>query len=209
MPVWHASLVRKMTPSRILGRLGRAGRAFVHALSRPNAPLPFDPEQASLTADEIPLLRRLVEQSGDAGAPIVEIGTLIGLTTAKMATWKAPCQRIVTVDNYCWNPWGLSAAAHRSLAGHVLYYLIQAGHVEQVCMGKDEFYASYEGPPPALVFLDAMHTYEETAADIAWARHVGARTVSGHDYSHEFPGVVQAVDEAGGPKTVAGSLWVL
>jgi hypothetical protein len=57
------------------------------------------------------------------------------------------------------------------------------------------------------VFLDAIHTYEETAADIAWAKKVNASIICGHDYYDVFPGVIQAVDEVGGPKCLAGTLW--
>ena len=50
-----------------------------------------------------------------------------------------------------------------------------------------------------MVFLDAIHDYEETKKDIEWARLVGAKIIAGHDYCDEFPGVKQIVDEMGGP----------
>jgi len=33
--------------------------------------------------------------------------------------------------------------------------------------------------------------------------------VCGHDYSEEHPGVVRAVNEHGGPESLAGTLWLL
>ena len=39
--------------------------------------------------------------------PIVEIGTLLGVSTTHMALWKTPDQRIITVDLFAWNPWGI------------------------------------------------------------------------------------------------------
>jgi hypothetical protein len=60
-----------------------------------------------------------------------------------------------------------------------------------------------------LVFLDAVHTYDETKEDIQWARRVGASVVCGHDYCERFPGVIHAVNEFGHPSQLRGSLWVL
>jgi hypothetical protein len=76
-------------------------------------------------------------------------------------------------------------------------------------MDKNEFFAGYRGAAPAMVFLDAVHDYEETKKDIQWARSVGAKIISGHDYCKEFPGVKQAVDEFGGPRQSAGTVWRL
>jgi hypothetical protein len=122
---------------------------------------------------------------------------------------KAPNQKIITVDVYCWNPWGLTPEAHEALAAQVLHYLVETGQVERVRMDKNEFFASYQGVAPALVFLDAWHDYEETKKDIEWARSAGARIIAGHDYCDEFPGVKQAVDEFGGPRELAGTAWLL
>ena len=60
-----------------------------------------------------------------------------------------------------------------------------------------------------MVFLDAMHDYEETKKDIHWAQSVSAKIISGHDYCDEFAGVKQIVDEFGGPRELGGSVWVL
>ena len=155
------------------------------------------------------LLCQLVEQARHHYGPIVEIGTLIGATTSRMALWKSSRQRIITVDNYRRNPWRLSPEQHHALAVQVLFCLVQTGEVEQVRMDKSEFYCTYDGPAPALVFLDAVHNYEETKADIQWARRVGASIICGHDYCERFPGVIQAVDEFGGVAQLRGSLWSL
>jgi hypothetical protein len=60
-----------------------------------------------------------------------------------------------------------------------------------------------------MVFLDAMHDYEETKKDILWAQSVSASIISGHDYCDEFAGVKQIVDECGGPCELGGTVWVL
>ncbi len=173
------------------------------------APLPMVPFMGTVGCEEILLLEELVRESGQFEGPIVEIGTLLGVSTTQMALWKNPGQRIITVDAFKWNPWGLTADQHRALTTQMLYYLSRTGHVDLVVMDKDDFYDRYSGGPPSLVFLDAWHTYEETAKDIAWAKRAQARIICGHDYTNEFPGVIQAVDEQGGPRKLQGTLWCL
>jgi hypothetical protein len=154
------------------------------------------------------LVREAVLQANALEGPIIEVGTLFGSTTAWMAQWKKADKKIVTVDNYCWNPWNLSPEAHRMFTSRFLEYLIHRGEVEMVDMDKNAFYESYRGPSPSLVFLDANHTYEETRKDIEWARRIGAKIIAGHDYCDVF-GVVRAVDEAGGRCAGAATVWVL
>jgi predicted O-methyltransferase YrrM len=199
----HWQIARK-DHSSLLDRYLGAAVGIVRRAVRP-----LDVRQSTLDEAERSLLRQLVEQAGQHSGPIVEIGTLFGVTTTHMALWKSPRQRIVTVDNYRRNRWRLSPELHHALAAQVLFALVQTGQVEQVRMDKSEFYRAYDGPPPALVFLDAVHTYEETRLDIAWARRAGASIVCGHDYCERFPGVMQAVDEFGRPARLRGSLWSL
>lgn len=154
-------------------------------------------------------LGELVRDS-DPLRPIVEIGTLFGFSTLVMTLFKAPAQRLITVDNYSWNPLGLRPEAHYQLARNRLAEAIAQHGVEQLRMDKDAFYRSYAGPPPAVFFCDADHSYEATKADIAWAKSVGATVICGDDYDHPTQrGTTQAVDEFGGPKQLAGGLFVL
>lgn len=185
--------------SRRLAR--RGGRAA--------ADTAFDPGVATTSPEELAMLRRLTGEAAKHPGPIVEIGTLIGQTTTQIALAKRPDQLVITVDNYAWNPWGLSRDAHEATAECVLRYLVETGHVDRVSMDKADFYDSYSGPAPAMVFLDAMHDYEQTKLDIEWSQRVGARIISGHDYKSDFPGVIQIVDEVGGPQELAGSVWRL
>jgi predicted O-methyltransferase YrrM len=195
---------------RYLAAVQRAARRL---LKRPAifraAPPGVDVRVGSLSVAEQRFLNDLVRESAVHPGPIIEIGTLIGATTSRMALCKSPSQCILTVDNYCWNPWRLPPDLHHALAAQVLFYLVESSQVEQVRMDKREFFRRYDGPAPALVFLDAWHTYEETKADIEWARGVGAAIVCGHDYSAQFPGVQRAVDEFGGPARQVDSLWRL
>ena len=154
-------------------------------------------------------LGELVHAS-DGSRPIVEIGTLFGFSTLIMTLFKAPTQRLITVDNYSWNPLGLRPEAHFQLTNNRLQEAIALHGVEQLRMGKDEFYKTYSGPAPAVFFCDADHSYEATKADIEWAKSVGATVICGDDYDHPTQrGTTQAVDELGGPKQLYGGLFVL
>ena len=169
----------------------------------------FHPTDCTVEPEGVALLRELVRESSQFDGPIIEIGTLLGITATEMALVKAPHQQIKTVDLYCWNPWGLSPDVHADLAAQVLYYLIEKGDVEVIRADKNEYFRSYKGPAPSMVFLDAIHDYEETKKDIEWAKRAGAKIISGHDYCDQFPGVMKVVDEFGGPRRLGGSVWVL
>lgn len=179
------------------------------ATSAPIGLASFDPQQCTVEPEGLELLRSLVRESAAYPGPIIEIGTLLGVTATHMALAKQPEQKIITVDNYCWNPWHLPGDQQFALTRQVLLYLIESGHVEQIRMSKDDFYQSYAGPAPSLVFLDAWHTYEETKKDIEWAQRIGAKLIAGHDYCDQFPGVIQIVEECGGPRAQNGWVWVL
>jgi hypothetical protein len=169
----------------------------------------FHPQQATVEPEAVAFVQELVRKSRQFPGPIIEVGTLLGVTTTNMALAKARDQRIITVDLYCWNPWALTPDVHEALTSQVLHYLVKTGHVERVRMDKNEFFRMYNGPAPALVFLDAVHNYEETKKDIVWSKDVGAKIIAGHDYCDAFPGVKQVVDEFGGPRKLSGSVWVL
>jgi hypothetical protein len=205
-------------PHPIANKLWReVTRPMRQLTGRPFEPAPivlpslqsFDPADCTVEPEGVALLKELVRESSRFEGPIIEVGTLLGITATEMALVKAPHQQIKTVDLYCWNPWGLTPDVHAALAAQVLYYLIEKGDVEMIRADKNEFYRAYNGPAPAMVFLDAMHDYEETKKDIEWAKEAGAKIISGHDYCEKFPGVIQIVDEFGGPRRLGGSVWVL
>ncbi|CAN5350720.1 hypothetical protein BH10PLA2_BH10PLA2_11170 [soil metagenome] len=166
-------------------------------------------EGTVLFPEEHQFLKGLVETANTLPGPIVEIGTLFGFTTTRFAVWRKSEKKIITVDNYTWNPWQLTPEIHRKLTRQFLAYLVETGQVELVEMDQNKFYESYRGESPSLVFFDSIHDYEATKADIAWARKVGAKIIAGHDYHEAFPGVVRAVTEAGGLGARAGVVWTL
>ena len=172
--------------------------------------LAYDSTQdGSLSEAEYAFLRWLIERANELQGPLVELGTLFGRTTSKIALWKSTDKKIYTIDNYAWNPWRLTPEMHYQLTGLVLQYLVDSGQVVQVRADKDSWLSEYHGQPPALVFCDADHSYEATERDIRLSLKAGAQLVCGHDYSQIHPGVMQAVSEHGGLAALSGTLWLL
>ncbi len=63
-----------------------------------------------------------------------------------------------------------------------------------------------------MIFIDAMHTYEDVKADINrwWPRVRSGGVLVGHDYRHhDFPGVEKAFDEIFGPAPEGTTLITL
>ena len=145
----------------------------------------------------------------DTSRPIIEIGTLFGWSTRVMVLYKAPEMELVTVDVYKWNPLALSSENHFTITSSILEESKRKYNVKQFRKDKAEFYRSYSGPEPALIFLDADHSYEETRNDLEWATKHSRALICLHDYRSEWPGVIQAVNEVGGPHRIEGTLCLL
>ena len=162
----------------------------------------------SVLPEELPFLKELVKLSAQHKGPIVEIGTLYGFTTQHIAEYKRLDQELITVDNFSWNPVGLTEEAHRDFCKRSLYYLRQCANTTIYDGSGTSFYSSYDGETPAMVFIDADHSYEGVKEDIDWALSRGVPIICGHDYSEAFPGVIKAVNEAFADNfRVQGSLW--
>lgn len=159
-----------------------------------------------LTDEEEAAVAKLVTQAGPG--PIVELGTLFGLTTRLIAEAARPDQQVITIDNFCWNPFGLPAALHEAFARKVLRGELASGRVQLVVATSEAFRCSFAGPAPALVFLDADHSYAAVRDEIAWAKSLGVPVIAGHDYGNLRFGVTRAVNEAF-PEGVAvhGTVW--
>src|SRR5262245_26335032 len=115
----HSQIERKHHGSLLERYLGAARSAVRRAVA------PLDVRQSTLNEAEQSLLRQLVEQASHHHGPIIEIGTLIGVTTSRMALWKSARQRIITVDNYRRNPWQLPPDLHYALTAQVLFCLVE------------------------------------------------------------------------------------
>jgi predicted O-methyltransferase YrrM len=161
-----------------------------------------------ITLEEARFLGSLVRDL-DGGRPIVEVGTLFGWSTRILALHKPSDVELITVDNYEWNPLALLPDDHFAVTSAILEEAKRSFQVKQVRIEKAEFYRTYAGPPPSLIFLDADHSYEATREDLIWATRFRDALICLHDYRKEWPGVIQAVDELGGPERMAGTLCLL
>jgi|GEM_PF-1107527 len=155
-----------------------------------------------LTEEEEEAVRVLAQTCAQAGAtgeengPIVEFGTLFGLTTQLLAETAPSGVSIITVDNFCWNPFGLPPDLHRQFTKRVLRPYLNSGRVRLIGQDSAAFRKHYADIAPRMIFLDADHSYAAVRDEIAWARQMGVRLISGHDYGNQLFGVTRAVDEA-------------
>ena len=79
----------------------------------------------SVHGEELDFLQDLVRQANSIEGPLLEIGTLFGFTTQNIALAKDEDKELITVDNFRWNPLGLSSEAHRDFTMRVLNYVCQ------------------------------------------------------------------------------------
>ena len=76
---------------------------------------------------------------------------------------------MISVDLFRWNPAELTQTQHYKVTTLGLHaFAAQASGLNIIPADKNEFYRTYAGPPPALVFFDAAHTYDEPRKDIEW-----------------------------------------
>ena len=157
-----------------------------------------------LTDEEITGLISWLPERGT----FVEFGTLFGLTAKAIAAAK-PNLKVLAVDNFSWNPFGLPPKLHEAFTRRILENEITAGRVEVVNATSEEFRNGFAAVPDA-VFFDAQHQYESVRDEIAWAKRVGVSCITGHDYNNPSKvfGVTKAVNEAfGKPSKVVGMCW--
>ena len=127
---------------------------------------------------------------------LVEFGTLFGLTAKAVAAAK-PGLRIIAVDNFSWNPFGLPPALHEAFTRRILATEIAEGRME-IFNGTSETFRKVCREIPDAVFFDAQHQYESVKDEIVWAKRLRVKVITGHDYGNSSPvfGVTRAVDEA-------------
>jgi hypothetical protein len=172
----------------------------------------YESSEASLSGSvqpaELSFLEELVAHSNSISGQIIEVGTLFGFTTQLIAKWKRSDKTLTTIDNFSWNPIGMPDSAHRGFTTRNLHYLTEKANVEIFDGASTDYYSGFIGERPAMIFIDAGHTYQEVMVDIRWSVKMKIPIISGHDYSDSHPGVKQAVDEVFGvDKRVVGTLW--
>ena len=149
----------------------------------------------------------LVQWTKDSGVEtFVEIGTLFGLTARSVS--RLAGVHVIAVDNFSWNPFGLTSEQHEAFARRV----IDDSAVEIVRADAAEFLeaiAERGSPARMLVFLDGSHAYADVKGEIEACVRCGVRTIAGHDFGNAAFGVTQAVrDVVGEPDEVVGTGWI-
>lgn len=155
-------------------------------------------------------LMSLVQECNKLDGPLIEIGTLFGYSTQIIILSKNSGKKLYTVDNFRWNPVGLSKDEHMNLTKLNLKESMDTENVQLCIQDKDEFYKNYNDKIPSLIFIDADHSYEGTKEDLVWAKEMNIKYICGHDYSEEFPGIIEAVNEVNKkkPAKVVGSIFL-
>ena len=141
----------------------------------------------------------------DIGMTVVEVGTLFGLTARELSYWIAG-GRVVAVDNFSWNPFGLPPKIHEAFTRRIL----RGSKVELVNCSSEDWRKQVTGKID-MIFFDASHRYEDVKAECEWAKAAGIKMICGHDYRNPNPrfGVTRAVDEVFGKENVevVGMCW--
>ena len=141
----------------------------------------------------------------DIGMTVVEVGTLFGLTARELSYWIAG-GRVIAVDNFSWNPFGLPPKIHEAFTRRIL----RGSKVELVNCSSEDWRKQVTGKID-MIFFDASHRYEDVKAECEWAKAAGIKIISGHDYGNPNPrfGVTRAVDEVFGKENVevVGMCW--
>ena len=143
----------------------------------------------------------------------VEFGTLFGFTARAVANAK-PGLKVIAVDDFSWNPFGLTPDQHEDFTRRVLAKEIADGRIELVRMSSADFrskVSSGERTVPDAVFFDDLHQYGPIREELVWAKEFHVKMISGHDYGNPSPrfGVTRAVDEVFGADSfkVMGMCW--
>ena len=139
------------------------------------------------------------------GMNVVEIGTLFGLTACEMARHVVG-GRVIAVDNFSWNPFGLPPKVHESFTRRIL-----RGSGVELINSSSEDWRKQVNCPIDMIFFDASHRYEDVKAECEWAKAIGIKMICGHDYGNPNPrfGVTRAVNEVFGAENVevVGMCW--
>ena len=141
----------------------------------------------------------------DIGMTVVEVGTLFGLTAREIAG-RIANGRVIAVDNFSWNPFGLPPKIHEAFTRRIL----RGSKVELINCSSEDWRKQVTGKTD-MIFFDADHRYEAVKAELEWAKAAGIKIISGHDYGNPNPlfGVTRAVDEVFGKDNVevVGMCW--
>lgn len=130
---------------------------------------------------------------------VLEIGSFMGLSAWGMAI---TAKSLHCVDTFKANSAGQTQMPHLTTREAFLKAVSRFSNVTSFT-GTSEEAARVVYDRFDMIFLDAMHTYEDVRDDIQrwWLRLKPGGWMVFHDYGHaNFPGVKKAVDEIFGPQ---------
>ena len=193
-----------------MSKLGTIWRIATHpaelrlALSGLGVRLSGDDAMGGLTGEETAAIIRWTKKFDVAS--FVEIGTLFGFTARTVA--RETTAKVTAVDNFCWNPFGLTSGQHEAFTRRIL----DGSGVELVRADATAFLSSLAetlDPARTMVFLDGSHAYGDVKREIGICREQGVGVIAGHDFGNPRFGVTRAVRETlGEPDDVAGMCWL-
>jgi predicted O-methyltransferase YrrM len=137
---------------------------------------------------------------------IIEIGALFGFSTQAILEG-AKNNKVIVVDNFAWNPIGLTSVRHELMLKSNLNYFIRQNRVS-IHNGLSSDPELYElvNNNVSMVFIDGDHSYNGVLSDINFAKAINSKIICGDDYS--FAGVKKAVDETFGNEVkFIGDMW--
>ena len=156
-----------------------------------------------LTDEEMRVVCKWAAES--PGMTVVEVGTLFGLTARELAR-QISGGRVIAVDNFSWNPFGLPSKVHEAFTRRIL----RGTKVELINCSSEDWRNQVNGPID-MIFFDASHRYEDVKSECEWAKAAGIKMICGHDYGNPNPrfGVTRAVNEVFGAENVevVGMCW--
>lgn len=139
-------------------------------------------------------LDKLVELA--ANRDVLEVGSFKGLSAWGMAI---SARTLTCVDTFKANSAGQFQLSNLTTLDDFKKATARFNNVAHFVGSSQEASATFTvGVTWDMIFLDAMHTYEDVKADIDrwWPRVWPGGLMAFHDYGHhDFPGVKKAVDE--------------
>lgn len=144
------------------------------------------------------------------GRKVLEVGAYRGLSAWAMAQTAAS---VFSIDTFkAWSN-GQTQAEELTTLDPYLKAISRFDNVEYY-VGTSKAAAKVIKGPFDMIFIDAMHTYEDVKADILrWYPHLKRGGIfAAHDYAHgDFPGVKQAWDEVLGepPNHLVTLAWMM
>ena len=144
------------------------------------------------------------------GKDVLEIGSFKGLSSWAMAT---VAKSLTCIDTWKSNSAGQTQMPEFTTLDDFNKAISRFTNVTQLIGTSEQWAKSVEPDRTAdMIFLDAMHTYEDVKADIQrwWPKLRMGGTLVMHDYRHaDFPGVEKAADEIFGPAPEGTTLVTL